>query len=298
MGDGSLGHARGTTAFVAASGRGFRRPPELAEGEADVLLRATGRRHEDHWAGRPLDNDSRWAEDITQKIVQRVAELHLLVEEAHAGKAHLILGYSRWDDYVREHFNFGRTQAHNYLLQGRVVRALGAAANGATVEVAPGHAKRIHPVLDEVVEVLRRFVEAGHDPEWSVQAVIDWYGRPSRTQAIGVVKALPEVRDAMGLQLVETGALAELEPDYSESINYFRFAFAQAIKAPAPPHAYLKTLSHAERSKLRRQVAAGEQWLAALREGLDELPPGPPMPEPPTRRRRTTPRTRRTPPAR
>jgi hypothetical protein len=283
LGDGSLGHDRGTWPSVAASGRGFRRPADFDEGDAGLLL-------------HPTAEQKRWARRITSRIVQQVADLHLLIEEAHEGRAHVILGYSRWDDYVREHFNFGRTQAHNYLLQGRVVRALGSAANGAKVEVAPTHAKRIHPVLDEVVDVLRRFIEAGHDPDWSVQAVIDWYGRPTKPQAIGVVKALPEARDAMGVQLIETGALAELEPDPQVYRNAVAL-FVAAFEHPVPKRAWLETQNHADRKRLLREIAEGEKWLAALRDELAELPPGPPMPPPPSRRRRTPPPARRTPPA-
>jgi hypothetical protein len=271
----------------------------LDSADADVLERASARRLEDTLAGRPLDEDTRWAKDITQKIVNRVAELHLLVEEAHAGKAHLKLGYERWEDYVQEHFNFGRKQAHNYLLQGRVIRALGSAANGAKVDVAPGHAKRIHPVLDEVVEVLRRFIDAGHDPDWSVQAIIDWYGRPTKREALGLVRAVPESRDAMGLQLAETGALAELEPEEPNPKAHMQavYDFMEAFKKSVPPVEWLTTLNHGQRKRLLSEIAKGEKWLAELRQRVDELPPGPPMPPPPTSDPPDTATPRRVPPA-
>jgi hypothetical protein len=99
----------------------------------------------------PLDEGE--ARDITEKIKGTTNLLYLLIKRAHAGKAYKALGYSSFEAYVREEFNYSRSYAYKLLNQATVIEAIETVApEGTEVYVGELTARGLKGSLPELLE--------------------------------------------------------------------------------------------------------------------------------------------------
>src|SRR5687768_8036370 len=80
------------------------------------------------------ETQTRWlsadeARALTDRIKDAADQLWTLLLEAHEGRAWEALGYTSWRDYAKSEFGIGQSHAYRLLDQGRVIRAVAAAAN-------------------------------------------------------------------------------------------------------------------------------------------------------------------------
>lgn len=103
----------------------------------------------------PLEEQE--AREITERIKSTTNILYLLIKRAHAGKAWKALGYSSFESYVREEFNYSRSYAYKLLNQANVIEAIEAVVpEGTEVYVgeltARGLKQSLPELLDEIEE--------------------------------------------------------------------------------------------------------------------------------------------------
>lgn len=119
----------------------------------------------------PLEYDE--AREITEKIKGTTNLLYLLIKRAHAGKAYLALGYSSFEKYVREEFDYSRSYAYKLLNQANVIEAIEAVVpEGTEVHVGELAARSLKHSLPELVEVIEEQT-AGHSPDEASQILND-----------------------------------------------------------------------------------------------------------------------------
>lgn len=108
----------------------------------------------------PLDESE--AREITEKIKGTTNLLYLLIKRAHAGKAYKALGYSSFEAYVREEFNYSRSYAYKLLNQANVIEAIESVVpDGTEVYVGELTARGLKGSLPELLEdIEERTVEA------------------------------------------------------------------------------------------------------------------------------------------
>jgi hypothetical protein len=109
------------------------------------------------------------ARRLTEEVKVDAAALWRKLHQLYEGKAHLALGYSSWQDYCAEEFDFGKSTAYRLLDAGRVVAALETAVpqTGEWLPSTEAVARELVPVLRngerEVVEVWRNLRERHGD---------------------------------------------------------------------------------------------------------------------------------------
>lgn len=108
----------------------------------------------------PLNENE--ARDITEKIKGTTNLLFLLIKRAHAGKAYKALGYSSFESYVNEEFNYSRSYAYKLLNQANVIEAIESVApEGTEVYVGELTARGLKSTLPELLEdIEERTVDA------------------------------------------------------------------------------------------------------------------------------------------
>lgn len=262
---------------MAGRGRGLRDPetPEKPGDKAHLLNGAVVRQA---WSGTPADDQVRWAQQITDEIVNHATELHRLLHEAKVGEAHKHLGFGTWEQYVETCFHFTRQRAHQLTKHNEVIRALEGAA-GVEVTVPEGHTRGMHRALDVVVKYMQEEIERGVDPYLVVEQVVAYFGRPNRKQAV-TMSRVPGALSAMALQLAETD-------DFNRHVRTVHGLMC-VTRSALPPEDYVTRLSDVSRADLARELASAERWVAQAQRGLAEAA----MPEPEeeaARRRRTPP---------
>src|SRR5215471_17099877 len=95
--------------------------------------------------------DERGARELTERIKAATREVCLLLIEAHRRRAWQALGYVTWEDYVHGEFGLSRTRSYELLDQGRVIKALQAAAGISGIPAVSAYAaEQIKPFLGEV----------------------------------------------------------------------------------------------------------------------------------------------------
>lgn len=93
------------------------------------------------------------AREITEKIKGTTNLLYLLIKRAHAGKAYKALGYSSFEAYVRENFDYSRSYAYKLLNQATVIEAIETVApEGTEVYVGELAARGLKSSLPELLE--------------------------------------------------------------------------------------------------------------------------------------------------
>ena len=103
-------------------------------------------------AVRELTRDQ--AVRLTQRIRDAAEETWALLMEAHEGRAWNAMGYGTWADYVSSEFGISRSRSYQLIDQAAVVRAIGGVVS-TDVDISEADARRIKPMLAEVVDHLR-----------------------------------------------------------------------------------------------------------------------------------------------
>lgn len=119
----------------------------------------------------PLSEEE--ARTITERIKSTTNILYLLIKRAHAGKAWKALGYSSFEAYVREEFNYSRSYAYKLLNQANVIEAIEAVVpEGTEVYVGELTARGLKQSLPELVEEIEDRT-SGASPEEATAIIED-----------------------------------------------------------------------------------------------------------------------------
>lgn len=95
------------------------------------------------------------ATELTENIRSTGEVLYVLVSRAHAGKAHLALGYSSFESYVKEEFGMSRSRAYQLIGQANVIKEITEAVpEGTDISISEAAARDLKGVLDKVVPSL------------------------------------------------------------------------------------------------------------------------------------------------
>lgn len=100
------------------------------------------------------------AKELTDEItayMRRASEkIHELVARAHAGKAHIALGYATWGDYVTGELDMSVSRSYQLINLNRVISAFDEALpDGASVELTEAVARDVHKDLDAIAGRIR-----------------------------------------------------------------------------------------------------------------------------------------------
>ena len=100
------------------------------------------------------------AKELTDEItayMRRASEkIHELVARAHAGKAHIALGYATWSDYVTGELDMSVSRSYQLINLNRVISAFDEALpDGASVELTEAVARDVHRDLDAIAGRIR-----------------------------------------------------------------------------------------------------------------------------------------------
>lgn len=96
------------------------------------------------------------AKELTEHIRSTADVLYVLVARAHAGKAHLALGYSTFGDYVKEEFNISRSRAYQFINQANVIAAIEEATpDGTQFRLSEAAARDLKNYVEEMSPEIR-----------------------------------------------------------------------------------------------------------------------------------------------
>lgn len=100
------------------------------------------------------------AKELTDEItayMRRASEkIHELVARAHAGKAHIALGYATWGDYVTGELDMSVSRSYQLINLNRVITVFDEALpDGASVELTEAVARDVHRDLDAIAGRIR-----------------------------------------------------------------------------------------------------------------------------------------------
>lgn len=102
----------------------------------------------------PLDADQ--AKELTEYIRSTSNVLYVLIERAHSGKAHLALGYTSFEEYVKAEFDISRSRAYQLLNQSRVISEIESALpEGTSIHITEAAARDLKHALDDLVPEIR-----------------------------------------------------------------------------------------------------------------------------------------------
>lgn len=122
--------------------------------------------------GRQTNLTAQQAELLTHEIQRTEIRLWYLVGEAHDRKAHTILGYKTWDDYVRDRLRMSPARSYQLLDTGHVMKAVAQA--GADLDDFPVlPARVVAKVKDRLPEVKTRVRKAMKDNTSPEEAIRD-----------------------------------------------------------------------------------------------------------------------------
>jgi hypothetical protein len=145
---------------------------ELVLSEQEPHLRRSRCRPAAVSATRRQPLDAAAAGALTERIRDTRHHACLLLLEAHEGHAAAALGYASWADYVRREFGLSRRRSYELLDQGRVVRAVQAAAGMCGIpHISAQAAEDIKPRLIEVTGAIRQRVRGLPEPDRSAVVV-------------------------------------------------------------------------------------------------------------------------------
>ena len=113
------------------------------------------------------------AREITNRIRTTTNVLYLLIARAHAGKAHIALGYSSFENYIKEEFNYSKSYAYKLLNQANVIKAIEEVSpEGTQVYVSDATARGLKASLNEFVPELEERLE-GATPDSAGEVIED-----------------------------------------------------------------------------------------------------------------------------
>lgn len=105
------------------------------------------------------------AQELTEHIRSTADVLYVLVARAHAGKAHVALGYKNFESYVKEEFNISRSRAYQFLNQANVIAAVESAApEGTKIRITEAAARDLKNFVNELTPDIKERTE-GLTPE-------------------------------------------------------------------------------------------------------------------------------------
>lgn len=105
------------------------------------------------------------AQELTEHIRSAADMLYVLVARAHAGKAHIALGYGNFADYVRDEFDISRSRAYQFLNQASVIAAVEASTPlGTKIKITEAAARDIKNLIEELAPELKERTE-GMSPD-------------------------------------------------------------------------------------------------------------------------------------
>lgn len=100
------------------------------------------------------------AQELTEHIRSTTDVLYVLVARAHAGKAHLALGYSTFAAYVKEEFNISRSRAYQFLNQASVIAAIEEATpEGTHFRLSEAAARDLKNYVEELAPEIKERTE-------------------------------------------------------------------------------------------------------------------------------------------
>jgi hypothetical protein len=145
--------------FVAARVRAYV-PAVRAGMPIPEAINLVLREQQQHLIGDPEDAidplDEADARALTEQIKHATRQVCMLLYEAHRGRAWLALGYATWDQYVQSELGLSRTRSYELLDQGKVLRAVMAAAGISGIpDISAYAAGQIKPYLPELIETVR-----------------------------------------------------------------------------------------------------------------------------------------------
>lgn len=113
------------------------------------------------------------AKELTEHIRSTADVLYVLVARAHAGKAHLALGYKNFESYVKEEFNISRSRAYQFLNQANVIAAIEASTpDGTLIKISEAAARDLKNFVNELAPEIRERTE-GLSPDAAGEVVED-----------------------------------------------------------------------------------------------------------------------------
>lgn len=124
-------------------------------------------------ADEPTELTIEAATELTEHIRSTADVLYVLVARAHAGKAHLALGYTNFAAYVKEEFNISRSRAYQFLAQANVIAEIESATpEGTQFTLTEAAARDLKNYVEELSPEIREKTE-GLDPNEAGQVVED-----------------------------------------------------------------------------------------------------------------------------
>lgn len=95
------------------------------------------------------------AKELTTTIKTQTNVLYLLIARAHAGKAHIALGYKSFEEYIKQEFNYSKSYAYKLLDQARIIDAISEVMpEGTQVYVSDATARGLKASMSEFVPEL------------------------------------------------------------------------------------------------------------------------------------------------
>jgi hypothetical protein len=152
------------------------------------------------WMSNALDISADEAESLTklikaklEGIFDQMYEVEQLILEAHDRRAWQALGYSTWEQYVKEEFDLSRSRSYQLLDQARVVQILRDAASEAAskprtrpltsyadptpINISARDVQRLKPQLPAAQAEVRELVSEGAPPAQAIQTVVERSGK-------------------------------------------------------------------------------------------------------------------------
>jgi hypothetical protein len=142
-----------------------------------VHLDADGNEHTNIVDMTTPELDKEEARDLTNKIRTTTNVLYLLIARAHAGKAHIALGYNTFEEYIREEFNYSKSYAYKLINQANVIKAIEAVTpEGTQVYVSDATARGLKASLEDFIpELEERLAERPDEAGEVIEELIAEY---------------------------------------------------------------------------------------------------------------------------
>lgn len=112
------------------------------------------------------------ARELTKTIRTQTNVLYLLIARAHAGKAHIALGYSSFEAYIRAEFDYSKSYAYKLINQANIISAIEEVMpEGTQVYVSDATARGLKASMNSFIPELESRVSA--NPEEDPAAIMD-----------------------------------------------------------------------------------------------------------------------------
>jgi len=204
--------------------------------------------------------DEAEAQEITNRIRGTAEALWSLLLEAHERQAWKALGYDRWEDYVRTEFGMNRSRSYQVLDQGRVIRAIGDAADvqdlGHLPRITHEQTREIKPRLGDVTAAIRERIadEATREAPERVQEIV--------AEVIAEHRAQIRQRDEDAAALAEIRELAatagvDMDEDRMAQRGQFARLCRDLVALPSPAEFVAR---HGDHLTDRHRTAAADAW--------------------------------------